>query len=117
MVQGSHLENTHSCTCAHSCELVIETLDERGGKFGNENTAEDWQEQLLADQDGKDPDYSTKSKAARITHEDLRRIRVIPEETNCCTDKCRGKDYQFFCSRDKHRIEIACHIVVRGDVG
>ena len=112
VVQGRHLEDTHALTRTHTGVLEVEALDERRGKFGDEDTAEDRQEELLTDEDSEDTDDTTECQTTRVAHEDLCGIGVVPEEACRRPDERSGEDNQLFCPWDKHRIQIARHVVM-----
>ena len=65
-----------------------ETLDE-------EDAAQEWQQQFFMDDDGTHSDDAADGERPRVAHEYLRRVGVVPEETDECSDEGAHKDHKF----------------------
>ena len=59
---------------------------------------------------------TTNGQASRIAHEHLCRERIVPKETDECTDKCTYKYNQFFAAGDIHYIKISGVFDVTGHI-
>ena len=76
--------------------LVVEALQDDREVLHEEDTAKDGYQQFLVNNDGLYCDDSSNGQAARITHEYLGRIGIVPQEADKRTDKGADKDYQLF---------------------
>ena len=81
-----------------------------------EYPAENRYQQFFVDDDGFFGNDTADGQAARITHEYLCRISVVPKEADHRTDEGANEDYQFFRSWDIHDIQIAGIFDVAGYV-
>ncbi len=64
----------------------------------------------------QDTDDSTNGQTARIAHEYLGGISIIPQETYQSTDKCTDKDYQFLRFGYIHDVQITSILDMTGNV-
>ena len=87
--------------------LVIEALQDDRKVLHQEDTAKDGYQQFLVNNDGVYCDDSSNGQTARIAHEYLGRIGIVPQEADKCTDKGTDKDYQFFRAGNVHDIQVA----------
>ena len=94
VMQGRHLEDALAHAALALRDLEIEHLNHHREVFNKEDGAQDGNEQLLAYEDGKHGNDATQAQAARIAHEHLRRIGVIPQEADGGADKCRSIHHQ-----------------------
>src|SRR5690606_33032185 len=106
VMQGGHLEDPFSHTRFFLCIFEIGDLQDYRESLYKKDSAKNGQQQLLMDQHGKNPDDSSQCKAAGITHKDLGRIGVIPEESDSGPDKSRCKHHQLVTSGNIHDIEV-----------
>lgn len=62
--------------------------------FDKEDTAQDREQQFLMNDDGTDTNDTTDGERTGVTHENLCRVGIIPQETNHGTDKSTEEDNQ-----------------------
>ena len=75
------------------CIFEPAPLQNDGNALHQEDAAQDRQQQFLSDEHGADSDDSAHHQAARITHKDLGRVGVVPQETDKRSDE-GGKEYR-----------------------
>lgn len=97
-------------------ELINLCLQDNGNTLHQENTAQDWNKQLLVDNHGTNADDTADSQTAGVTHENLCREAVEPEEADQCADESTEKNNQFFAAGNVHDIEVIGEHGVAGDV-
>src|SRR5207253_1186888 len=68
--------------------LEHEALREHGDRLGEEHHADEEQQELRLEHYGHGPEPATEREGARISHEDLRRKSVVPQEPHQRT--CHG---------------------------
>ena len=95
MMQGAHEKDPSSVTVFLFRISEIADLDDHAQAFHQEHAANDGDQPFLTDDDRQGGDDAAEGEAARIAHEDLRRIGVIPEEAQAGTDQGPDKDGQF----------------------
>ena len=76
-----------------------ETLDQ-------EHAAQQRQQQFLADAEGEDGDDAADRQGAGVTHEDLRREGVVPQEADQRPREGRREDDQLSAVGDIHDVEV-----------
>ena len=97
--------------------LVVDALQDDRQVLHQEHAAEDGDEQFLVDDDGKDGDDAADGQAARVAHEHLRRIGIVPQEAYQCADEGTDEDDQFLRPGDEHDVQVARELDVARDVG
>ena len=88
VVQRRHAED------ALASGLKDADLDDVGEDDGDEQAADDDGEQLRLGEDRQAGDRSTEGEGARVTHEDLGRRGIPPQEARESTDQCGTEDRQ-----------------------
>lgn len=78
MVQGRHPEDPFPRPGLPFCILEITYLEDHGKAFHEEYAAEDRDQDLFPDHDCKYRYYATYGQAARIPHENLSGVGIIP---------------------------------------
>ena len=78
VVEGGHLEDPLPHAGASLGVSEVGGLDDHRERLHEEDAAEDRQEQLLADHDGKDGDDAAQRQAPRVAHKDLCGERIEP---------------------------------------
>ena len=116
VMDGGALEETllHALLLA---PLVVEALDDDREALHEEDTTEDGDEQLLADDDGTHGDDATDGEAAGVAHEDLGGKGVVPQEADEGTHEGTEVYYQLLGAWDVHDVEVACHGDMAGHIG
>ena len=96
--------------------FVIEPLKEDRQILYQKYTAKDRDQQLFVNDDGEYCYDTANGEAARISHEYLCRIGVVPKETDERTDESTNVNYQFFRSGDVHDVQVLRKLHVAGHV-
>ena len=81
--------------------------------FNQEDSTQHGQEELFADGNGKCSDDAAQRQASGITHEDLRREGVVPQEGDTPAHKGGDEDHQLLRAGDVVDVEV----IRRDDVG
>ena len=104
-MEGRTLE--HSPLLASRITLLgIRQLQDDRKALHQEDATQDGQQQFLVDDDGSDSNHTTNGKATGVTHEHLRWIGIVPQETDQRSHK-GAKEYQhLFCTRNIHDIQV-----------
>ena len=97
--------------------LEVADLHDDGEILDQEDSAKDRQEQFDMDQYGVDGNYSADGKRAGVAHEDLRRVGVVPQETDGGPDEGGHVDHKFGRVGYEHDVQVVGEGVVRRDVG
>ena len=116
-MQGGHLEDAPPRAGLLFGVLEVEDLQHDRQRLDEEDAAEDGYQQFFADDDGEDGDDAAEGQAARVAHEDLRGIGVVPQEADRGADKGRGEDHQLLGAGDEHDVEERGKLEVRRGVG
>src|SRR5213594_2726297 len=66
-----------------ACELVRDHLKDHGQGFQHEDTADHGKQKLLLDQDRDGSDGPSEREGTDVSHENLCRMAVVPEESHC----------------------------------
>src|SRR5438270_5840128 len=101
MVQRRHFEN------AFLARLVRAHLQDHRKRLNHEDTADEWQQQLLLDDDGDRADGSAQRQRADIAHKYLRWMRVIPEKSDAGTNHGTTKDGELSHLRYVGQVKIS----------
>src|SRR5258706_4316416 len=83
-------------------ELEGSDLDDHGERFGDEDAADDWQQQLLLDQNRDGAEGATERQRSHIAHEDVGGVRGVPEGTQTWPDEWPAAKCQLVCRRRSH---------------
>ena len=102
VVQRRHLEQSVRVTMT----FHIPHLQDDRQLLNEEDTAQQGNEPLLADEHGEHSDDTAQAQAVRVAHEHLGRIGIIPQETYCRADECCGINHQFAAIWDVHDIQV-----------
>ena len=76
--------------------LIVPYLHDNAQTLDEEDSAENGQQEFLMDDDGTHSNDTADGEAARITHEYLCRVGIVPEETNQCSDECHEENHKLF---------------------
>jgi len=100
MMDRTHAEN------ALAARLERDDLQNHGQCLADENKAHNGQKCLRMREDRHSRKCSAECERSRISHEDTRRMMIIPQKTYTCTNYCRRKDHQaMICAVHEHGIE------------
>ena len=109
-MQRCHQENTPAFTILLLGIFKIGYLKNDGYSFKQEDAAQDGDEQFFPNSKRQYCDHSSECKTACITHKDLSRVRVVPQKSEACTNKCSTKDHLLSEVGDVHYVEVATKI-------
>lgn len=82
VVQGRHLKNASALAVEAFGAFEIGHLQHHRQTFDKEDAAENGEQQFFANQNGRHGNNAADGEAARIAHEHLRRIGVIPKKAD-----------------------------------
>ena len=94
VVQRRHPENAPAFAVLPLGVAEPSDLHDHAQVFDQENPAQDGDEQLFTDGNGKRGDDAAEGQAAGISHEDLSRISVVPQEADAGAHKCGDEHHQ-----------------------
>ena len=114
-MQRGSLEDAplQSLAVAH---LGIVGLQDDTQALHEEDEAKQGQQQFLVYDDGCHADDAADGQAARIAHEHLGGIGIVPEEANQCADEGTDEDDEFLGTWDVHDVQVGCHVDVTAHV-
>src|SRR5437899_5702739 len=107
MMQRSHLEDPLTVA-----QLVAAYLQHDTKRLKDEYATDKWQQQFLLDDNSDSANRAAKRKTAHVAHEDLRRMRVVPEKADTSPDHSSAEDGQLA----DHRHSLQLQIVREDDV-
>ena len=87
-------------------DLEPRGLNDDAEALHEEDTAQDRQQQFLVDDHGTDTNDAADGQGTCVSHEDLGREGVIPQETDHCSDESAEEYHQLLGMGDIHDIEI-----------
>ena len=90
VVQGRHQEDATALAVLLLGELKVAHLEEYAEVFDQKDSGQNGNQELFANRKGKYGDNSAYRKAARIAHEYLSWVGVVPEKSNGGTQEGRG---------------------------
>src|SRR5262245_11178634 len=95
---------------AHDLRHDAESLEE-------EDAAEDDREQLVLEEHGASAEPATERERTDVSHEDLRGVRVVPEEADAGAEQRSAEDGELTGARDLRDVEVARDDEALRDVG
>jgi hypothetical protein len=105
-MQGAHEKYPSSLSEFFLCVFEIGYLYHHAQFLYQEYSAEQGYQQFFSNNDGQGRNDATQRQASRITHEYLRRIGIIPEESCTGPDECADKNRQLTQVGYVHDIEL-----------
>src|SRR5262252_41088 len=111
VMNRSHLEDTLT---GH---LERRHLDDDRQTFHQKHAADDEEQQFLFDQNRDRRERGTKRQRSDVAHEDLRRVRVVPEEAERRADERTTEHGELGDWRQVNHIEIVGKNAVADDIG
>src|SRR5688572_20788427 len=100
MMKRRHQQNAATFSVLALRVFEVRNLQYYGRVLYHEDSAQHRQQQFFTKNNSQRRDDSTKCKRTRVTHENLRRISVVPQEADACTNKRRDKNYKLSRQRD-----------------
>ena len=97
-------------------QLERRHLHDHRERFEHEHAADEHQQQFLLDQDGHGAERAAKRQRPDVAHEDLRGVRVVPEEPEAGADQRAAEDRQLASRAEMHQQQVDCEDGVAGDV-
>ena len=111
VVQRGHLEDTLFP------QLVAADLEDDGDRFNDENSSDEGEQKLLADDDSDGADGPAEGKRTDVAHEDFSGVGVVPEKPNGSADHGSAKDGQLGYQRHALQLKVVGKDDVTADVG
>ena len=91
-------------------------LDDHRQRLEHEHAADDAEQQFLLDQNGDGAERGAERQRSDVAHEDLRRVRVEPEESERRADQRAAEDRQLRRLRKPDQQQVVGEHAVAGDV-
>src|SRR5215469_13867822 len=86
-------------------------------RFQDKYSADEEKQDLLLDDDGDGPKGAPQRQRADVSHENFRRMRVVPEESQRCAYQRPAKNRELADSGDVLNIEIGGPAKIAADIG
>src|SRR5436190_11537292 len=87
-------------------KLERSDLDKYRHSFGYENTTDEDQKKFLLDDDGHCADGATQRERSHIAHEHFSGMRVVPKETEACSNHRSAENRQLAGLPDVLEVEV-----------
>ena len=116
-MQGAHQKNPSAFAILLLRIFKKGYLYDNAETFNQEHAAENGDQPFFPDDDRQGGDDSAQRETARIAHENLCRISIVPKEPHACPNQGADEDGQFTQIGDIHDIEVFGETDIAAGIG